>query len=248
MRRWYAAFPDRSKDDGVGFGGATVEEAFQQPRLRFDRALRERIVWSLTRLRALVGSRPPDHFLRGEPGDHDAECRAIPFYRAWHSRMGDLPSRCEEYRPMCKRPLKGTLGGWRLGIVRGPFAQKAKVWLKNLVNKDNQQRRFVTRAGLPTLRQFYDYVDLSGQRDPVTGWLLSEIGRYLDETRLIRRSDIPLYTCGLRHGLMELHDRIMRVSVPEEISDNDLKRLESEIRQIVDEWVRRMERLTASST
>ena len=86
------------------------------------------------------------------------------------------------------------------------------------------------------MRQFYERVDFSGQRDPVTGLLLCEIDARLNEEKLIRRSRMPMYTHGLRDELVELHDRIMRLHVPDMRDKECVGLLEREVEEIVADW------------
>ena len=164
-------------------------------------------ICALKILRGMVGDRPEEDFLHGEPRNFDFDCEKAPFIRCWHSRMVDMPKSRDVHIPIQNCKIAGTLGGWHIGILAKPLSLGDGLdCLSRLLVKENQKKRFEIGAGLPTLAEFYENEDLARQSDPMTKWPLFWIAKYVKG--LIKRSEISSYP-QLRVKLSTLHHLIM---------------------------------------
>jgi hypothetical protein len=166
-------------------------------------------------LRAMVGERGAADFSFGEPLNLDNEFGKTLLLRRWHSMGAD--ERVLSHQHGCLlwpetergRMLKGTLGGWYVGVLKpAPSMKFGYAGIARLVAFEKQRERFLNSAGLPTLERFYTDTQLSTMRDTATGLSLEQLGRLLDN-RLLRRSQIPKWQ-ELVQSLWKLHSDLMQ--------------------------------------
>jgi hypothetical protein len=182
-------------------------------------------VSALGLLRSMVGARLKDPDEPGEPIDLGIEYGDIPLIRVWHSRVSDMPELQESHQPIRACPIKGTLGGWHVGVLAGsPSPREGEKGLEYLLARKAQAQRLEIGAGLPTLGQFYTRTDMASEPDPLTDWTLKEIGTCV--RGLIKRSNIPSFST-FRQKLSSLHNQILR-------SDDNA------IEEVVTEWARKL--------
>lgn len=165
-------------------------------------------VRALEILRDLVGQRPREDFVWGKPLNLDTECHEVAILRHWHSMVSDEAEARRTHIPVFQFPIKGTLGGWYLGMLANPpFELEGYQALQGFFQKDYQLRRFQNGAGLPTLALFYHDPNYSCFLDPILNWKLEDIVEYV-RCRLIRRSALRHFHL-IREVLAGLHNEIM---------------------------------------
>jgi len=193
-----------------------------------------RNVKALRILRTMVGERDIQDFVRDEPLNFDGMCRSVEvaFIRDWHSRFSDMRYVRDHYTPDLDCPIRGTLGGWHVGILAN-VADDVD-WIddfKKLFRRDEQLKRLKLKAGIPTLAQIYDSPTESRLPDPITRWNLTQVRHHMEG--LHRRSRIADYMLCVRPQLMSLHSYLM--NLPTQYSSTD------DIRDMLNQWAQEIQ-------
>jgi hypothetical protein len=112
------------------------------------------------------------------------------------------------HTPVFDSPIKGTLGGWYLGMLKNPpFLKEGYEALEGFFETSYQHKRFLNGAGLPTLAMFYHDDAYSCLLDPILHWELEKIGEYVRH-HVIRRSTLRNFHL-IRGVLAQMHTDIM---------------------------------------
>jgi hypothetical protein len=162
-------------------------------------------------LKVLVGKHDLADFHVDETLNLNTYAEKALLFRHWHSMLSDeqICTRANDFLLDGEFPIKGTLGGWYLGMLaKPPHADDGVAGIKWLISSEMQQQRFAHGGGLPTRQELYHPGDSSsGQIESQTGAQLGQIRRYV-EHRLIKRSVFPDYS-RLKLSLWALHNKVM---------------------------------------